>query len=564
MPPQIDSLTDEEILAVADRPELLAKFTAEEKVRLGRLRAGHSTYRPRHPAAPIDPLTDAELLAVGDHPDVAPKLTNEERVRLGRLRASQPPRLHGPTGREAEGAVRNFVSNAARTLLPSTTPSDYVEGPLYAIQHPIESAKLVGSAIADAHRGTATKAMERGRAAMGGDLSAIPEALGYGAATVLPLVGPAAAAAGEQIGAGDVAGGLGPTAGLFAPSAARGAAQATTGVRGRMTEALANKADTMSTARLTDAAVPKVGANKVRIGNDFQKIAPKLAREEGLGAASREGLQGKIDIKLAEAEAALDAASNARNAKKVYPTKPLIDELKKRVGRRTAPSASAGGVKAGVDVVPAPNRARVAQVEQAISELEQLGPYASYEALRRVREAYDGPAKAIYSQSMTADYLAKSGEKMGAADVTGVLREKLAAMDPRTAKANADYSLYKTASDVLRATEEVQRTRPTTGRKMLTSAITGSLGSTIDPGVGTAIGIALGPLVDEALNAGLTTKITTARLLAQMADALRGNQPKRAQALVGQIRNVLQAGRKTSIGAGRVQSGHTAPRQRAP
>ena len=72
------------------------------------------------------------------------------------------------------------------------------------------------------------------------------EAAGHGAAGLLPLVGPAAAAAGEQIGSGDVSGGLGSAAGLLAnvesprivPPLARGAVKvAPTVGRGALTTA---------------------------------------------------------------------------------------------------------------------------------------------------------------------------------------------------------------------------------------------------------------------------------------------------------------------------------------
>lgn len=490
-------------------------------------------------------LTDDELIAVADDPQLVAKLNAEEKVRLGRLRAPAP---QGPTGKESA----RFVDNAVRAMVPSTTPSDYINGPLYAIQHPWDSVGLIVDAVRNAHIGTFNKAKEKASAAANGDALAIPEAIGYGAATALPVAGPAAAGAGEQIASGDIAGGLGTSAGLLAPSVLA-AAKAKTGPL-----VSAEKADRMSTSRMADAIAPKVGQNKIRFGNQAAEIAPALAREPSLGAVTREGLQAKVESKLGEAEAALDAAANARNAHIVYATKPIIEALREKVGRRTAQtardayqSAKTGSEQPiGKDVVPAPNRARVAQIEQAIHEIEQLGSHASYEALRRIRESYDGPAKAKYSPSMTADYLAKSGERSGAADVTGVLRDKLGTMDPATAKANADYALYKSAHDVLSATEEVQRSRPTTGRKMLTSAITGSLGTSIDPGVGTAIGLAVGPIVDEALNAGLTTKITTARLLAQYADAVRRHQPKRTSAIARQLKNVGRG----SLAAGRTQS----------
>lgn len=508
--------------------------------------------------ADTDRLTDEELLAVANNPQLVAKMTDEEKTRLGRLKAGRP---QAPTGQEASGAVKRFVSNAASAVLPSTTPSDYVAGPLYAAQHPIESVKLVGGAVIDAHKAAATKAMEKGKAALHGDALAIPEAIGYGAAAALPIVGPAAAGAGEQIASGDVAGGLGTAAGLLTPSAMEAARSSGGPLVASMKERLAAKADQMSTKRLSDVMAPNVGPNKVRFGNDAAAVAPQLAREPGLGAMTREGLQTKVETRLAESEQALDAAANARNAKKVYATGPIIADLKAQVGRRTAKTARVQNVKAGADIVPGPSQARVAVINQAIAEIEQLGPYATYEALRRVRESYDGPAKAIYSPSMTADYLSKKGEKLGAADITGVLRDKLGTFDPATAKANADYSLYKSASDVLSATEEVQRTRPTTGRKMLTAAIGGGLGETIQPGVGMAVGIALGPIVDEALNAGMTTKITTARLLAQYADALRSHQPKRATTIALQLKRI---GGKSSVAAGRMQQGVRPGVERAP
>src|SRR5207247_10371873 len=117
----------------------------------------------------------------------------------------------------------------------------------------------------------------------------------------------------------------------------------------------------------------------------------------------------------------------------------------------------------GADVVPGPNAARVAVIDQAVDELRQLGPEARYEPIRRIRQAYDSQAKTVYSPSVTADYLKAHGGKLGAADGTGTLREGLARWDPKTAAANSQYSLYRTANDVLEATAEVERTRPKVG-----------------------------------------------------------------------------------------------------
>lgn len=178
----------------------------------------------------------------------------------------------------------------------------------------------------------------------------------------------------------------------------------------------------------------------------------------------------------------------------------------------------------GFDIVPGPNAPRVAQIDQAINELRQLGPVVRYEPLRRMRAAYDIPAKIKYHPSMVGDFLKKTGEASGAADVTDVIRTHLATFEPATAVANADYSLAKTAKDVLRATEETERTRPKVGRQIM-ARFAGSLAGGEAGGLpGAVAGYALGPALDAALTSGLTTKLQTARLMTKLAGAIRGGE----------------------------------------
>jgi hypothetical protein len=82
-------------------------------------------------------------------------------------------------------------------------------------------------------------------------LSAAPHAL----AGSVPFVGPAALHAGEQIGSGDVAGGLGSAAGVLAPLVAGKAAPALADVAGKAAPALAD-------------AIP----SKARAGANFEKV----------------------------------------------------------------------------------------------------------------------------------------------------------------------------------------------------------------------------------------------------------------------------------------------------
>lgn len=194
----------------------------------------------------------------------------------------------------------------------------------------------------------------------------------------------------------------------------------------------------------------------------------------------------------------------------------------------------------GRDVVPAPNRARAGQIQRAISEVEQLGPVARYDSLKALRQAYDQAAQTAYNPSMTADYLKVMGEAKGAADVTGALRSHLAKLDPATAAANVEYSLYKGASDILKATEEIERVRPKVGRQIM-ARLTGSVVGGQQAGVaGAAAGFALGPVVEQALSAGFTTKLQTAKWMNDMAKAVRKGDVGRVTSLSFRARQLVK------------------------
>jgi hypothetical protein len=310
-------------------------------------------------------------------------------------------------------------------------------------------------------------------------------------------------------------------------------------------------------ARVVDVIAPKVGRQKVRFGGMAEDVAPTLLAEPGMTDAwSRAGVHANVGAGLEEATAALDAAHDARLSARTFKTQPLEEALLKKRRALTAEPVQASGVgyqqitvggkpvtmwtknlgPLGESVVPAPNAARVAQIDQALSELRQLGPEARYEPLRLIRAAYDKPAAVTYSPSVTADFLTQSGGAQGAADVTGALREFLASHEPATAEANARYSLMKRADDVLEATREVERVRPAVGRKMLTSFLGGTTGGALGGVPGMALGAVLGPVVDSALAAGVTTKLQTARLLSEFATALKQGQPSAVASVAARLR----------------------------
>ena len=440
-------------------------------------------------------------------------------------------------------AIRRAIGSAASLL----NPVSIVEGLYNATRHPIDTATNVLRSQGEQF----SKAAEEARAGHS------VEAAGHTVAGVVPLLGPAAAAAGEQGARGDIAGMVGSGLGLLGPVGGPSAVRASVNAARRVVPAAARTAatalETGAAERVAGVMSPQVGANKVRFGNQAERVAPAISKDLAREGApwTREGLHGQVQTKLSEAEAALDSAADARNANQVIHTKPVIKDLRQKRAELTAQTHRIGSFKAGEDVVPAPNAERVAQIDQAIAEVEQLGPVANYEALRRTRQAYDIPAKAVYSPSMTADYLKSQGGKLGAADVAGVLRDSLAKMDPNTAAANAQYSLYRAANDVLEATREVERTRPRVGRLIANRIFTTVAGGQAAGPLGAAAGYVAAPLLDAGAVMGVTTKLKVAAMQQRLATAIRhGNI-----AQVNSLSNNLRALAREMATAGAAQVG---------
>jgi len=112
------------------------------------------------------------------------------------------------------GAMERGVSSFGAALGAPSKIGDYIDGPVYALKHPIDSAKLVLGAMGDAEQQTIDKAYLQQHSPgflnkMGG--------VETGIYSQLPLVGPMLSHAADQIDSGDVAGGIGTTLGTVAP-----------------------------------------------------------------------------------------------------------------------------------------------------------------------------------------------------------------------------------------------------------------------------------------------------------------------------------------------------------
>lgn len=469
-------------------------------------------------------LTDDELAAAQKSglfadPAVVNRLDSDSRRRLQRYRGPATP--DSPTA-GASAPVR-FMGGVAQAL----DPTPFVKS--LTTQGPVQTGQNMLAAQGQQFQ-QAGQDISKGR---------YTEAVGHGLAGALPVLGPAAAHAGETIAAGDVAGGLGQAVGLTAPFVAgpamEGARQAAD-VTG-LGERIAGAAERGATDRFVNATAPKVGQNKLRLNNMAADVAPDVLRQTT--ANTRSGLQQQVESKLEDAKAGLDSAADARGSNASMPTRPVLEALRAARQRLVAESIKGSPLEpgaSGTDVVPTPNQEQVALIDKAIADVTQLGPTARYEALRRIRQSYDQIARVKYSPAVTPDFLAKQGEASAAESVAGALREGLGTKSPETAKANADYSLWKSATDVLKATEETERARPTVGRTIMARGLGAAAGGAEGGVVGAGVGAVIGPLIERLLSETRpAVKIMTARRLSELADALRQGPPARVQSLTQKL-----------------------------
>ncbi len=372
----------------------------------------------------------------------------------------------------------------------------------------------------------------------------------------VPILGGLARIAADQARDDNYAGAAGTmVAGVgglfFGPKAVNAAA-------GRLAPIIRPAAERGASSRIVDVIAPKTGhrTNKARFGNMANDEALALAKEPGMGALSREGLHRKVSGRLDDAGGLLDEAADARNAGHVMETQPVLDALQR--GRQALAAEAVEGslparamttrassildehgrpiqvdewrrVPIGADQIPAPSQPRTGPITQAAGEVEGLGEIARYDSLRRIRQSYDGPAKLRYHPSLTADFLKKTGESAGAADVTHAIRQALAGADEGTAAANKVYSRWKTLQDVLDATAETERVRPNRAGPILSRAAGAAAGGVASKGVGGALAGALaGDFANRIASSGFTPKIMTARALARLPDQLQAGMSSNA------------------------------------
>lgn len=358
----------------------------------------------------------------------------------------------------------------------------------------------------------------------------------YGSAAIktffgmMPVVGPDFNQMGDAMREGRAAEALGDATGLglslTAPQIVKSVAPAAGAVRNRVVAA----ADRGATDRMTKAMVPTIGPNKRRFGNMAADVAPRVVRETS--AVTRSGLMDQVATKLDDASATLEAAYDAVPPTQMYATAPIKSGLELAIK-----NLSVSGVE------PATRAARIASLRQAIKEVDGVGKVANLETLRRLRQSWDEGAKAIFTPDIAADALKTRGAGHGWADARSAVGDYIGSKHPELRPLNADVSLWIKAQDVLQAAEEIERVRPTVGRSIMArglGAATGAAGAGVP---GAITGAVVGPLVERAMaNAAPAVKITLARQMARLADALRAGNQAKAATLMGSINRLVPAG----------------------
>lgn len=417
-------------------------------------------------------------------------------------------------------ALGRFAGNAAEML----NPLEILKGLFNTVAHPIETAGSVLSAQVDQGR----KAIENARAGR------YLEAQGHGLAALLPIVGPAAANAGEQIGSGDIAGGLGTAAGILAPMALPPVARAVknTGA-GAALEASAN-------ADVEAALNPTRHRTKVKT----ERIAPEVRAR---------GITGDIeDVKaLAKDQRAAVGEQLDTELLKHRDVPVVLQPVREALARESADTYNLVKDADGVaqKVVHDPRKA--AQVEKVREILDQYGDTMTTEQAVAVRRTWDDivakaggfDEKAGNQFGVSLDDASEAGVKR---PIVGALRKQLADANPSVAEINKEFKFWADLDDVASAT----KSRRVGQKRNLTRQIM--------RGAGMASGAASGAGISGAVIAGEAAaraeqlfssprwKLVSAQVKTKLADAIASGDQSRIASALGKATATVNAMRSTS------------------
>jgi len=375
------------------------------------------------------------------------------------------------------------------------------------------------------------------------------EAVGRYAAGLLPLVGPAAARTGTRFAEGDVAGGFGEAVGLLAGPRATSAALSGMKRLGQVARVVAPK----TVARLGAQALARAdegfarqmtptGSSKElqRLGQQARNVAQPVRRDTS--SITTGGLHDEILERLDDASRNLNDSYVALGSTSGRVT-PILQAMESRYKALTTKG-----------VVSRADMPRAEALRSAIDELREVSRRSrggvTTSDLAHLRNSWGTAAKQQFTPSLVTDSPKLRSAGAGWADAWDELQQGLTTRHPQLKAQNADFHVYKSASDVMKAFEQRERVRPSVGRAIMASGVGAMAG-----GWKAAI---LAPVAEVFATNTLTPamKLAYARGMGRIGDMVTRAAPPEAiikahSALKASVRNMAgRAGAASALNEG--------------
>ena len=422
-------------------------------------------------------------------------LPKQVMAELWDLKAAAPPQPSAEPAQPDGSALGRFASNLGEQINPITIAKGLVNTAL----HPIDTAGDILSA-ANEQRLKAHEEMDRGNY---GQMAA------RSVAAAIPILGPAAAQAGEQIAEGDIAGGLGKAVGIVGPMVAAGALK-------KAPAKNAVKADALEREAVQQVA-QKVLAPKDRKYQPMAQEASKELLKRGV-QGDRTAIQQWADDLIADADTRIDDVINSYPPTQTLKTQPIVAELTK------AMDALGFDGPQGRQVNPT-YRDLHSKLAEMKSFVEARGADMSFADMRRMRQQLDTVSQESGAFAKAAGDRSLSAAQQATMDTANAIRRQIAAERPELAGPNADMHLGIAVRDIL---------DPVKGRPAAPpSATTGATGGLHTTGALIGSALEVGPLKPFAAYIGSTVipAIREAQVSPQNQLRLAQDKFKLAQAL---------------------------------
>ena len=346
------------------------------------------------------------------------------------------------------GAANRFVSGAISTLNPMPLIEKYGrEG----------AGGVLGSAVqaqADEFHKAGDALHSRGEFEGQSLPNRLSQAAGHAVAGALPVVGPAAANVGEELGTaladpnGDVATPLGKGFGLVAPAIAAGGASLAGKVADATgaTDAIAGGLRNSASDSYSRVLNPTTKANKAIT----QRIAPELA-DRGVVAFSRKGIQNQAAANIQKFGQQISDAYDALPPNATVPLDSIVQHMDKAAGDSfTIPDAN--GVEVPMGPLAKQGLSHVEDLKDALASVAQRDPSTGemvipVDKVRKLRQYTDGVAAMAnrYAGAQLADESQAAAHGMAA----DAMRAELAQRFPDINKLNQEYSFWKDVHKVV-------------------------------------------------------------------------------------------------------------------